>query len=134
MIRKVALFAIVFAATFLALTQIFHYDDKVSAAPVRSTSRMALRPMIRTSPRVHMRSRMYVAKDDKMVPDKCEPDKDLAPRDGSFIDMVMNEWLCKASPTRSIVIDRQADMNQEMKDNKEGLWGLLPDLPSLDSK
>eukprot|EP00954_Amorphochlora_amoebiformis_P028920 1392398-Amorphochlora_amoeboformis.AAC.1 len=46
------------------------HDDKVSAAPVRSTSRMALRPMIRTSPRVHMRSRMYVAKDDKMVPDK----------------------------------------------------------------
>mmetsp|Transcript_74 Transcript_74/g.100 ORF Transcript_74/g.100 Transcript_74/m.100 type:complete len:113 (-) Transcript_74:414-752(-) len=55
-----------------------------------------------------------------MVPDYNEPDKDLVPADGGLLDFIMNKWLVKPSPTRSIVINRQQQMNDERKQQSGG--------------
>eukprot|EP00471_Norrisiella_sphaerica_P003495 CAMPEP_0184483218 /NCGR_PEP_ID=MMETSP0113_2-20130426/4856_1 /TAXON_ID=91329 /ORGANISM="Norrisiella sphaerica, Strain BC52" /LENGTH=165 /DNA_ID=CAMNT_0026863483 /DNA_START=205 /DNA_END=702 /DNA_ORIENTATION=- len=64
-----------------------------------------------------------------MVPDKnSNPDQDLYPRDGSIWDNILNDWLAKKSPTRSIVLDRQRQMNEE----RAASGGFSLSLPSFD--
>jgi len=89
------------------------YGVRAAAAP-----RVAYRAPVSCSrtqqPRRQFRS--YAQKEEPgMVPDKNEPDNDLVPADGGLLDSIFNKWLVKASPTRSIVLDRQAQMNEERK-------------------
>eukprot|EP00465_Bigelowiella_longifila_P010235 CAMPEP_0185260472 /NCGR_PEP_ID=MMETSP1359-20130426/9057_1 /TAXON_ID=552665 /ORGANISM="Bigelowiella longifila, Strain CCMP242" /LENGTH=125 /DNA_ID=CAMNT_0027846741 /DNA_START=95 /DNA_END=472 /DNA_ORIENTATION=- len=84
------------------------------------------------TPRRHQFRQYAKEKEPGMVPDYNEPDKDLVPADGGLLDFIMNKWLVKPSPTRSIVLNRQQQMNDERKQKSGGdekpLWeGLLKD-------
>eukprot|EP00468_Gymnochlora_sp_CCMP2014_P013736 CAMPEP_0167752204 /NCGR_PEP_ID=MMETSP0110_2-20121227/7003_1 /TAXON_ID=629695 /ORGANISM="Gymnochlora sp., Strain CCMP2014" /LENGTH=86 /DNA_ID=CAMNT_0007637783 /DNA_START=195 /DNA_END=455 /DNA_ORIENTATION=+ len=64
-----------------------------------------------------MRGFATIQRDEGMVSDTNVPDKDLWTPDGGLLDSIFNKWLCKASPTRSIVLDRQREMNEEKAEN-----------------
>mmetsp|Transcript_25876 Transcript_25876/g.62332 ORF Transcript_25876/g.62332 Transcript_25876/m.62332 type:complete len:146 (-) Transcript_25876:236-673(-) len=94
--------------------------DRTPVLRFSPTGRMTVRSppamMMRQTSMRHGRYAAYASAVDKdvgLVPDKSEPDKDLVPADGGLLDSIFNKWLCKASPTRSIVIDRQREMNEE---------------------
>jgi len=72
-------------------------------------------PMMSTrAPMTRCFAKKGAAPAEGMVPDKnTRPDVDIVPRDGSILDYVFNEWITKKSPTRSLILDRQRQMNEE---------------------
>mmetsp|Transcript_10557 Transcript_10557/g.16904 ORF Transcript_10557/g.16904 Transcript_10557/m.16904 type:complete len:207 (+) Transcript_10557:520-1140(+) len=91
-----------------------------SRAELGATMVRSVRPMV--APRVMNPSRVACnakkAGEAGMVPDRnSRPDDDIVAKDGSFFDKVFNDWITKKSPTRSLVLDRQRQMNEERAEN-----------------
>jgi len=122
------------AALFVALISLnADHGLQMTMAP-RTSSMTALRPAMMSS--MHPRMATYAKKvaEVGMVPDRnSRPDDDIVPRDGSIWDKVFNEWITKKSPTRSLVLDRQREMNEERAQGGGLLDGLATlSLPSIE--